>query len=53
MEQGLETGKTDVVVDRSRLGFRLTERDVEILGFLLDRVSFPRSSDFPLVSGRA
>jgi hypothetical protein len=37
MEQGLETGKTDVVVDRSRLGFRLTERDVEILGFLLDQ----------------
>ena len=40
MEQELETGaktKTEAAAGKSKLGFRLTERDIEILGFLLDQ----------------
>ena len=35
---GLETGtKIEAAASKSKLGFRLTERDIEILGFLLDQ----------------
>ena len=42
MEQELETSektktKTELAASKSKLSFRLTARDIEILGFLLDQ----------------